>query len=373
MESTYEGYMNHLNATYSGKKVLITGNTGFKGTWLSIWLESLGAKLYGLSDAMLESPSIFEECKLDDRFDTAYKKIEDSEFVIKYIKKVKPDFIFHLAAQALVQPSFADPNGTILTNAIGTANILEAARLSEHQMAMVIITSDKVYKNNEWVWGYKESDEFGGEDPYSASKGMAELAINSYFHSYLKHKPNISISIARAGNVIGGGDWAIDRIIPDCIRAWSANNKVNIRNPFATRPWQHVLEPVGGYLHLGSMLTNEAQLNGEAFNFGPPSNQNYSVQSLLEELSIHLDTLSYAKQIGQSKQEAGLLKLNIDKALSLINWEPALNFQETVELTASWYKEFYLNNKNMYEYSLDQINQYYETAKVKNLNWVRKK
>ena len=370
MENAIQRIMKHLLDSYSGKKVLVTGNTGFKGGWLSSWLQSLGADVYGYSDSVLEKPSFFEVCDLKASYDTVFGSVEDLNSLNICIQKIKPDYIFHLAAQALVQPSYANPAKTILSNAIGTMNLLECARLSDHEMNLILITSDKVYKNNEWVWGYKESDEIGGDDPYSASKGMAEIAINSYFRSFLQSKKNIRLAIGRAGNVIGGGDWAKDRIIPDCIRAWSSGTDVNIRNPFSTRPWQHVLEPVGAYLHLGSCLKQDINLNGQAFNFGPPANQNHSVQELLEELSIHLPTLSYKKYEGKSKQEAGLLKLNIDKALSLINWEPALNFSETVEFTAHWYKAHQNGTKKMHINTIEQINNYSNIAKHKGLNWI---
>ena len=362
--------MKNLKLTYANKKVLITGNTGFKGSWLSLWLEMLGAEVYGFSDTILDSPSLFEVISPIQKGHTDFNNIENFEMLNNRIQEIKPDFIFHLAAQALVQPSFAYPRQTILANAVGTVNILEAARISEHDMTLIMITSDKVYRNNEWVWGYKESDVIGGEDPYSASKGMAELAIYSYFQSYLQSMPNIKLAIARAGNVIGGGDWAKNRIIPDCIRAWSDSNEVEVRNPFSTRPWQHVLEPIGGYLHLGSSLIKNSEVNGESFNFGPPANQNHSVQELLGELSVHLEDMKYNKHNSNIAHEAGLLKLNCDKALSKIGWEPSLNFQETVRYTADWYKAFYSNHEDMRSITSRQIEAYFNFAEEKKVRWI---
>jgi CDP-glucose 4,6-dehydratase len=263
---------------YKGKTVLVTGHTGFKGSWIVMWLNHMGAKVIGLSDKVPTNPSLFSTANLTSRIQDLRVDIRDLKAVSNAVDTAKPDIIFHLAAQALVADSYSDPVTTIQTNAIGTMNILESIRMLNRKVTAIMITSDKVYDNVEWIWGYKESDVIGGKDPYSASKGLAELILKSYFHSYFNTKQSkVRICIARAGNVIGGGDWAANRIVPDSMKAWAKNNPVILRNPESTRPWQHVLEPIGGYLLLGSLLYQDLKLNGEAFNFGPNDEADHSV------------------------------------------------------------------------------------------------
>ena len=261
----------------------------------------------------------------------------------------------------------------MMSNAIGTANILESIMYLENNLTAIFITSDKVYDNVEWTWGYREQDRLGGKDPYSASKGMAELAIRGYFQSFLKNKDNIRLGIARAGNVIGGGDWAVDRIVPDCIKAWADNKSVEIRNPHATRPWQHVLEPISGYLTLAIDLANSAEHHGEAYNFGPHGHQNFSVSDLIDEMSKHWENVVWQEESINGKDkvhEAGLLKLNCDKALSDLNWQPAMSFDETIRMTIEWYKEFYqLKEMRMFEFTTSQIKEYEKIAKERSLSW----
>jgi CDP-glucose 4,6-dehydratase len=238
-----------FNEAYRKKKVLISGNTGFKGSWLTVWLAQLGAKVYGISNGVPTHPSLFETLNLRDYISYFEGDVRDLEFVKKVFQEVKPDFIFHLAAQPLVSISYVNPIETISTNVLGTAHVLDALRSLDHRCVGVIITSDKCYDNVEWAWGYRETDTLGGKDIYSGSKGAAELIVRSYYNSFFKATyPNIKVASARAGNVIGGGDWSQDRIIPDCIRAWSSNEVVKVRSPASTRPWQHVLEPLSGYL-----------------------------------------------------------------------------------------------------------------------------
>ncbi len=259
-----------FNNIYAGKKVIVTGHTGFKGAWLSLWLKLMKAEVYGISNSIPTHPSLFEVAKVDDHMTSYMEDIRDLDAMKRIIKEVQPDFLFHLAAQPIVKTAYDEPIECMTTNIIGTANILEALRGLDNDCIAVMITSDKCYDNVEWIWGYKETDALGGKDPYSASKGGAELMIKTYYHSYFTKKPNIKISSVRAGNVIGGGDWAASRIVPDCFRAWDKGEKVVIRSPYATRPWQHVLEPLSGYLRTGEMLLNAPQaINGEAFNFGP--------------------------------------------------------------------------------------------------------
>ncbi len=363
-----------FNNVYKDKKVLITGNTGFKGCWLSVWLLKLGAEVYGLSNDIPTNPSMFEKLSLEKKIEHFYCDIKNLEETQKIINEIKPDFIFHLAAQALVSVSYNDPVDTISTNVIGTTNILECLRLSNHKCVGIIITSDKCYDNVEWVWGYKETDHLGGNDIYSGSKGAAELIIKSYFHSYFKNEnSNIRIASTRAGNVIGGGDWAIDRIVPDCIRAWTVNKSVEIRSPKATRPWQHALEPLSGYLNLGMKLYENSSFNGSNYNFGPLSQYSQTVKKLIEDLSKFWDNKGEFYRITGNIEfhEAGLLKLNCDKALLELKWLPTLDYKKLIEFTGDWYMKFYKNEIDMFEYTVTQISEYEKIALSKDIEWTR--
>lgn len=361
---------------YKNKKVLITGNTGFKGSWLTIWLLKLGAKVYGISNEIPTAPSIFESHKLKDKIDYFETDIRDLEAIKRLINKIQPDFVFHLAAQPIVSLSYGNPVDTITTNVIGTANILEALRLSNHRCDAIIITSDKCYDNVEWVWGYKETDALGGKDIYSGSKGAAEIIFKSYYHSFFKkEESNVHIVSARAGNVIGGGDWAADRIVPDCIRAWSEKKIVEIRNPNATRPWQHVLEPLSGYLDLGMHLNKNKYLSGESFNFGPRSEYSHSVIEILEDLSKHwsFKNLNEAFKItGNIKfHEAGLLKLNCDKALFHLKWVSTLDYNKLISFTGVWYYNYYNSTNDMFDFTVGQINDFEKLAQEKEIAWTK--
>ena len=361
--------MNYFN----GKTVLITGHTGFKGSWLCIWLNSLGAKVVGASINIPTAPSNFLVSNIKNVVEDVEIDIKDKDAIKLLIKKVQPDYVFHLAAQALVRPSYDNPFDTMMTNAMGTVNLLEGIRCLNKNIIVVMITSDKAYDNVEWIWGYKETDRLGGKDPYSASKGMAELAIRSYINSFFNHPSSgVRVGIGRAGNVIGGGDWAIDRIVPDCVEAWAKNKSVDIRNPNATRPWQHVLEPLSGYLALDINLSLDIKNHGEAYNFGPPSDQNFPVRDLINEMSSNWDKVKW-NDISENNghvHEAGLLKLNCDKALSDLNWQPTLKFKETVEMTVEWYKHYYQNkDQSMYDFTLSQIDKYTEIAFERSIKW----
>ena len=359
---------------YKNKKVLVTGNTGFKGSWLSIWLLKLGAKVHGISKDIPTKPSMFEATGLEKQIEHYTQDIRDLAQVKYLIDEIKPDFLFHLAAQPLVSVSYANPIETISTNVLGTANILEALRSVNHECSGIIITSDKCYDNVEWVWGYKETDKLGGKDIYSGSKGAAELVIRSYYHSFFKKADsNVKIVSARAGNVIGGGDWAKDRIVPDCIRSWSKNEAVEIRSPNATRPWQHVLEPLSGYLTLGMHLYKGNDLNGDNFNFGPLSQYNQTVKMLIKDLSKSWNnngTAQAYKITGNIKfHEAGLLKLNCDKALLFLKWMPTLGYEKLIEFTGNWYLKFYKDRINMFDFTLSQIAEYEKIAANKGIQW----
>jgi len=301
--------------------------------------------------------------------------IRDYNAIAKVIETYKPEFIFHLAAQPIVKESYKYPKLTIETNVIGTTNILESLRILNLRCNAVIITSDKCYENVEWIWGYRENDSLGGEDPYSASKGAAELVIKTYAQSFFASKQsNTKIVSARAGNVIGGGDWAQYRIIPDAMRAWSKDEKVIIRNPYSTRPWQHVLEPLSGYLLLGQTLFEKPELNGQPFNFGPNQQHDHSVLTLIEEMSKYWGKVNWKVEPDiKNEKEAGLLKLNCDKAASYLSWYPNLDFKTTIKLVMDWYVEFYTNKKKkMYDISMDQILFFEQEALKKNLVWLKK-
>ena len=364
---------------YKNKKVLITGHTGFKGSWLAIWLKLLGAEIIGVSIDLPSIPNLFEVTKLEEKIIDLRENVCSLSSLQKIIDTEKPDFIFHLAAQPLVKESYLNPCDTFNTNILGTANILESVRKVNKKCILILITSDKCYLNKEWDWGYRENDELGGKDPYSASKACAELIIKSMFNSYFENNKNILIATARAGNVIGGGDWALNRIVPDTIKAWGKNEKVLVRSPDSTRPWQHVLEPLSGYLLLGQSLSNGIIKSGNAFNFGPKSDQIKTVIELLKGLSKYWnhnenqkDLIEINKNINDITHEAGLLKLNCDKVLAKINWKPVLEFQETMKFTTKWYKEYYLEkNKNMFDYTVKQINDYTELANSRNMNWIK--
>ena len=361
---------------YNNKKVLITGNTGFKGSWLSMWLLNLGADVYGISKDIPTKPSMFKILNLGEKIEHFTEDVQDLSKIKKIIDNVKPDYLFHLAAQSLVSVSYSNPVDTITTNVLGTANILEALREYKKECNVVIITSDKCYDNVEWVWGYKETDELGGKDVYSGSKGAAELIFKSYFHSFFNRNDSlVKIATARAGNVIGGGDWASERIVPDCFRAWSNNKIVEIRSPKATRPWQHVLEPLSGYLNLGQSMNKSNSFNGEGFNFGPLSQYAHTVEELLSDLSkkwgIKTSEKAYRITDNIKFHEAGLLKLNCDKALFYLKWLPTLSYGEVIDFTSSWYSNYYNNNEDMFEYTINQIEEYQQLAKLKNHLWIK--
>ncbi len=356
--------INDLKNTFEGKKVLITGHTGFKGSWLSILLESIGAEIIGISIDSNSNEGIYQTCLMESKLkDDIRLDICDKQKFAKVIKKTKPDFIFHLAAQALVSQSYVNPAKTIMTNAIGTLNLLEALKDIENKIVVVLITSDKCYENIETFYGYKETDQLGGKDPYSASKAYAEIISNSYIRSILNRKENINIATARAGNVIGGGDWSKDRLIPDAVSHWQNNKILEIRSPNSTRPWQHVLEPLSGYLQLAEYLTRNSihndELSGRSFNFGPRPGDTISVEKVIRIFSTFWENSKFQIKEDKSFKEAGLLNLSIDKSCRILNWEPRLRINEALSLTADWYKN--LSKKNdMYKFTLDQIFTYFE-------------
>ena len=364
------------NNIFAGKKILITGNTGFKGSWLSVWLNKLGAAVYGASIDIPTTPSMFEVTGLEELTRHNFIDVRDLPDLIDLFANIRPDFVFHLAAQPIVAKSYIDPVETISTNVIGTANILEALRIVNIACTAIVITSDKCYDNVEWVYGYKESDKLGGKDVYSGSKAAAEIIVKSYFQSYFSNlvNCNVRVATARAGNVIGGGDWAENRIVPDCIRAWALGKSVEIRNPQSTRPWQLVLEPISGYLNLAAQLHNDPRLNGESFNFGPPSDLTKTVKELLDDLGTSWDLSFNPSRLTESTSDfhgASLLKLNCDKALFYLKWLPTLDYVKLIEFTGSWYRKYYNSGKNMIEITLEQISEYESIALSKGILWTK--
>ena len=366
---------------WKDKKVIITGHTGFKGSWLTLWLTHLGAKVTGISDGVPTKPSNFDASQLKKKIKHLKVDIRNKKKLLLIIRKIKPDYIFHLAAQSLVKKSYENPVETFEANSLGTLNLLEALKIVnfKKKCSVVIITSDKSYKNLEIKRGYRENDMLGGHDPYSASKACAELIIQSYMNSFLKNNKRLFISIARAGNVIGGGDWSADRLIPDCIRSIQKKRKLQIRFANSTRPWQHVLEALFGYMVLAIKQVNNDKISGNAFNFGPNNKSSLSVIGLIKKFKKKWPILRW--QIIKSKKkvfESGLLKLNSDKALRILNWKCVMNANQTIILLVNWYKFFFEKKRktSMYDYSINQI-KFYEKLIVnknnKNSNFLKEK
>lgn len=365
---------NQYLTAYQNKSIVITGHTGFKGSWLTAWLKKLGARVVGIALDPPTEPSHFTVAHLAEDMVDLRIDIRSQREIEEVILAAQPDFVFHLAAQALVRHSYDDPLGTWQTNVLGTLHVLEALRKLDKPCAAVIVTSDKCYDNAEWVWGYRETDAIGGLDPYSASKGSAELAIRSHIKSYFsKASSKVRIASARAGNVIGGGDWAADRIVPDCVKAWSANSLVELRNPYSTRPWQHVLEPLSGYLCLAIELSKRAELHGEPFNFGPQVQQNHSVLELVQQMALHWDQVQWKDISGSlvGPHESGLLKLNCDKSLHYLQWHAVMGFEDTVRITAEWYRAIYKQPEQIVQTTNLQIAFYTAIAKRQGLLWAQ--
>jgi len=345
---------------FKNTKIIITGHTGFKGSWLTLWLNLLGARIIGISNDKPSKPSHFEKLNINKNIINIKLDIRNLKKLEKVFLRYQPDFVFHLAAQSLVKKSYTNPVETITKNTIGTMNVLESLKKIKKKFVAVIITSDKSYKNLEINRGYRENDLLGGKDPYSASKGAAELIIQSYINSYFKKNKKQNIAVARAGNVIGGGDWSENRLIPDCIKSWSNNKKAIIRNPKSTRPWQHVLEAIRGYLTLALRLHQNHKLHGEPFNFGPKHSQNKDVITLVKEMKKHWSNVLWKNKKNINElYESKLLKLDSTKARKKLKWIPILNFADTVKMTTVWYKNFYAKKRiNIFNFSKKQIEDY---------------
>lgn len=359
-----------LGSAYAGRTVLVTGHTGFKGSWLVAWLKELGAHVAGIALDPATDPSHFTVGQLGSGIDDRRVDVRDAAAVREAVQQIQPDFVFHLAAQALVRRSYSEVPVTWETNVMGTLHVLEALRVLRKPCAAVVITSDKCYDNVEWVWGYRETDRLGGVDPYSASKAAAELAFRSQVASFFAEDGLVRLASARAGNVIGGGDWSPDRIVPDCVRAWSAGDAVELRNPNATRPWQHVLEPLGGYLYLGAQLSTRSELHGHSFNFGPSMIEDRSVRDVVEEMARYWPAVRWSNgDTPGGGHESGLLKLNCDKAMAVLGWRALLEFPATIQMTADWYRVFYSNEADMAGVTARQIHAYEELARERGAPW----
>lgn len=355
--------MTDLATHFHSKNVFITGHTGFKGAWLTQWLLSMGAHITGYSLPPLYQNSLFELLEHESKVNHIEGDIRDLDTLSSAIRDAQPEYIFHLAAQAIVSTSYDEPLATLHTNILGTANVLESCRHLDHPSTVMLVTSDKVYRNSEWCWGYRESDTLGGNDIYSSSKAATELVIQSYISSFFSSSDcPISIGIGRAGNVIGGGDWAQSRLIPDLYRSWHLKNPVEIRCPESTRPWQHVLEPLGGYLLFASRLSQDASLHGQAFNFGPSSVVSKSVMDVIYELSSRLTDSSFRHFTIQDSlpfDESSLLKLNCDKAMSALRWKSVLSFESTMDLVSDWYLAYLSDSSTIASITEAQICHYH--------------
>ncbi len=352
-----ENMVDCFSGLYKGKRVLVTGHSGFKGSWMTLWLKELGADVAGFSLNGPSVPFMFEALRLKDTVKNYDGDIRDLNQVKKVFEDFKPQVVFHLAAQPIVRKSYDDPVSTFEININGTINVLEAIRVVGGVEAVVVVSSDKCYENVNKADGYIEGEPLGGFDPYSASKGCVEIVAHSYCRSFFKKEDAPKLATVRAGNVIGGGDWADDRIIPDCVRAWQDKKEVVVRKPEATRPWQHVLEPLCGYMTVGARLISKHDgVHSEAFNFGPCDDSNRSVRDLVEVLfkSFPGAVWKHVPMEGD-KKEANLLHLNCAKADRVLGWRPALNFEETVSMTAQWYQDYYRDSSKISAFTLKQI------------------
>ena len=334
-------FSSQLADHFAGRRIFVTGNTGFKGSWLSHWLLELGANVAGYSDENLTTPSLYNELSLNARVKQVTGDIADFDLLRTTVKEYEPDYIFHLAAQSIVSTSLEKPLETFRTNTLGSVTLLEVLRSLKFDGIAVLITSDKCYENDERIDGYSEIDKMGGKDPYSASKGAAELAISAYLRTYFLNSSGPRIGVGRAGNVIGGGDWNENRIIVDCIKAWQTNQPVYLRNPDSTRPWQHVLEPLSGYLQLALQLSNGGIKSGEAFNFGPSEGQIFTVSEIVKKLALiwpNCPGVEYSPKTQTALEtEAKLLSLNCNKALSQLGWQSTLEIDDCLGLIGEWY------------------------------------
>lgn len=364
---------------YRKKRVLVTGHTGFKGGWLSLWLTKLGARVTGYSLVPPSQPNFFDAVGLKERITHLTGDVRDEKRLLSVFKKAKPDLVFHMAAQSLVLASYREPRLTYETNTMGTVNVLEAARKNPSVKACIVVTSDKCYENRETLHSYKETDALGGYDPYSSSKASAELVTQAYRNSFFnpeKHgrSHNMALASVRAGNIIGGGDWGEDRILPDCVRALSKKESVAIRNPHAVRPWHYVLEPLWAYLLLGSLMCKDGKRYSEAWNFGPLDGNAVTVQEIVRLALKFWGGGKYRKDPSPQPHEATFLKLDIGKARKLLSWKPIYGVSSAVKRAVSWYRLFYdkATKGELLKCALDEIDEYTERIKTSS-PWTGKK
>lgn len=353
--------MDMINLNFwRGKKVFLTGHTGFKGSWLSLWLQQMGAEVTGYALPPNTTPNLFELADIQSGMKSHFGDILDKVTLSKIMADSEAEIIFHLAAQPLVRLSYQEPELTFATNVMGTLNVLEAARAQKSLKAMIVITTDKCYENNEWMWGYRETEKLGGKDPYSASKACTEILTAAYRYSFFKEQA-VGLATVRAGNVIGGGDWAADRLIPDILNAIDANKNIQLRNPKATRPWQHVLEPLSGYLLLAEKLFEDTPKFSSAWNFGPSLNDVRPVEDIVSILATALGkNLSSEKMAGNHPHEAHFLALDSTKAQTELGWRPHWNLETALNHIAEWHKAYH-QKQNMRAITLNQIKNYCET------------
>ncbi|MCE5331144.1 MAG: CDP-glucose 4,6-dehydratase [Bacteroidales bacterium] len=350
---------------FKNKKIFITGHTGFKGSWLCLLLHKLGAEVYGYALNPPTKPSLYEEAKIDTYISSYIGDIRDLEKLERTIRHIQPEIVIHMAAQPLVRESYKNPIETYQTNVIGTANLLEACRRVPSIKAIVNITTDKCYENKEWIWGYRENEPLGGYDPYSSSKACSELVTAAYRNSFFPPgdypKHGVAVASARAGNVIGGGDWAEDRLIPDFIKSISQNKQIKIRNPYAIRPWQHVMEPLTGYLMLAEKLYSQGVDFGEAWNFGPDDNDAKNVEWIIKTIcNLWGNDPTYILDTTEQPHEANYLKLDCSKAKTKLGWHPVWNIQKALQSVVEWNKA-YFNGENIKDITEQQIDEYLQT------------
>ena len=365
-----------MDLDYREKRVLVTGHTGFKGSWLTIWLKALGAKVTGYSLEPNTEPSIFEATKLGSKVNHIIGDIRDSEHLEETFQKFNPEYVFHLASQPIVRDSYKNPKYTYETNIMGLINLFEAIRKSNSVKTVINVTSDKCYENKESMQGYREIDPLGGNDPYSSSKACSEIVTHAYRSSFFSQKglskTKVAVATARAGNVVGGGDWANNRIIPDCIRALTSLNPIEIRNPNSTRPWQHVLEPISGYLWLGLLLRSESEKYTSAWNFCPKKDEKIAVRDLVDSLIQIWGEGSWelTKDADLQPEETHHLKLDCTKAHHKLHWHGLLDIENTIRMTISWYRSYYDQSFDIYDLCLKQIEQYISFAQEEQMKWL---
>lgn len=348
-----------FNNFFRGKHILLTGHTGFKGSWLTVWLNMLGAKVYGYALEPETIPSLFKILSLDEKVEQCISDIRNYDSLLDFINYCKPEIVFHLAAQPLVRRSYIEPKLTYDTNIGGTVNLLEALKTAGCSKVIIVVTTDKVYENKEWVWGYRENDPLGGYDPYGTSKACSEFISKSYYTAFFKQQGQSILSTVRSGNVIGGGDWAEDRIVPDCISALKDGKDILVRNPLSIRPWQHVLEPLYGYLTLAAQMWDKGDVLSGSWNFGPDLTNTCTVQQLVELIVSDWGDGNWRTFSGESQlHETGVLKLNCERSKSYLGWQPIYDYTESIKTTVDWYYYYYSNGKEIVDFTKKQIETY---------------